>query len=658
MDVVGYMLCKYGHYIIRLDRANSSGGGVAVLIKQGIRYSILPHPKTSIIEAIGVNIHTEQGDVKLFAVYAPRQCVDSNGTSALFADDLRKLTDDQTRYVVAGDLNARHPQWRNHIRNKNGALLADHLSSGTCDIHFPDDPTFLSPAGTPSTLDVFLSDLPISKPTTIHDLSSDHYPVVCKLECTPTPARPAMRRDYHRVNWVSLSRIVDSRIPDQPDLPTIDAIDNQLEAFENAVHQAEEACIREVPVRRQFTAIDDFTRQLIQQRNVARRQFQRSGCLLKKEEVSVLNANIRDRMTVIRNEQFASSVTRMEDLTKPFWKVAKILKKRPKAVPPLKDNGELLVSPPEKANAIASKLVEAHNLGAGMLIPHEDAVQRTIALLDAETDAPFGGRVSEDEANVPDYLTRILRSYLSERKFQVHLSGAVSEVQDVAAGVPQADCKLALYADDSAIIANGRTPAHYRSRLQQGVSTYVAYLASWKIKVNESKTQAILFRHRLSPKLLPPPDCYVRVNGCIVPWLQEVIYLGVIFDCKLLYRAHTDSLKGRCTGLLKALYPLIARRSRLSRRNKLALLKSVIAPVVNYAMAVWGKCAATHKQKLQVVQNRLLRIILDVPHDTRTRDLHRIADYKTVEQRIEDSLDRLFLSATASEYPLIRALAT
>ncbi|KAL1386813.1 hypothetical protein pipiens_012790 [Culex pipiens pipiens] len=83
------------------------------------------------------------------------------------------------------------------------------------------------------------------------------------------------------------------------------------------------------------------------------------------------------------------------------------------------------------------------------------------------------------------------RSYLSERKFQLHLSGAVSEVQDVAAGVPQADCKLALYADDSAIIANGRTPAHYRFRLQQGVSTYVAYLASWKIKVNESKTPTV-----------------------------------------------------------------------------------------------------------------------------------------------------------------------
>lgn len=150
-----------GHYTIRLDRDNSSGGDVAVLIKQGIRYDILPHPRTSIIETIEVNIHARQGDIQLFAVYAPRQCVDSNGTSELFAEDLRKLTDNRTRYVVAGDLNARHPQWRNHITNKNGALLADHLSSGTCDIHFPDDPTFLSPAGTPSTLDVFLSDLPL-----------------------------------------------------------------------------------------------------------------------------------------------------------------------------------------------------------------------------------------------------------------------------------------------------------------------------------------------------------------------------------------------------------------------------------------------------------------------------------------------------------------
>ncbi|KAL1378283.1 hypothetical protein pipiens_015682 [Culex pipiens pipiens] len=259
--------------------------------------------------------------------------------------------------------------------------------------------------------------------------------------------------------------------------------------------------------------------------------------------------------------------------------------------------------------------------------------------------------------NVPTYLTRLLRSYLSERKFRVHLPGAISEVQEVAAGVAQgsligpilyvlftsdvpplpAGCSLALYADDSAIVANGRTPTHYRSRLQQGVT-------------------ADPLRHRPSPKLLPPPDCYLRVNGCIVPWMEEVIYLGLIFDTKLLYRAHTDSLKRRCSGLVKALYPLIARGSRLSLKNKLAIVKSVVAPVVNYAMPVWGKCAETHKRKLQVVQNRLLKIVLNAPFDTRTSELHRVSGCKTIQQRLEDSLDRLHLSATASEHPLIRAL--
>ncbi|KAL9700569.1 hypothetical protein quinque_004010 [Culex quinquefasciatus] len=161
------------------------------------------------------------------------------------------------------------------------------------------------------------------------------------------PARPAMRRDHHRVNWVSLSRIVDSRIPDQLDLPTVEAIDNQLEALENAVHQAE-------------------ARRLASERNIARRQFQRNGCLDKKEEVSLLNAEIRNRMLQIRNKQFANNISQKTDHSKPFWKVAKLLKKRPSPVPPLKVYGDLLVSPQEKVNAIAGKLVEAHHLGAGM----------------------------------------------------------------------------------------------------------------------------------------------------------------------------------------------------------------------------------------------------------------------------------------------------
>nr|XP_029723030.1 uncharacterized protein LOC115263789 [Aedes albopictus] len=137
---------------------------------------------------------------------------------------------------------------------------------------------------------------------------------------------------------------------------------------------------------------------IIQQRNAVRRQFQRTGCLLKKQELSLLNNQIKNRMHEIRNKQFSQDIRRLDDHSRPFWKVAKILKKRPQAVPPLKDEVDgLLVSPLEKANAIASKLVEAHNLGASMPSPHEEAVRRTINQLDDNDEAPFDGQVTEDE---------------------------------------------------------------------------------------------------------------------------------------------------------------------------------------------------------------------------------------------------------------------
>lgn len=829
------------HSMVRLDRPDSSGGGVAIVIKQSIRYEILPHPRTSIIETIGVKIRTMQGYITMFAVYVPRQCVDSNGSSKLLEEDLCKLINNRTNFVVAGDLNARHTLWRNNRCNKNGNILADYLSLGTCVIHYPNEPTFLSPAGTTSTLDVFLSDLALSKPVTHHELSSDHYPVVCEYICNPILTLPVMRRDYNRVNWVAFSRLVDSHLPENPVLSNTDAIDNQLGVFEEAIHAAEDAFICRVPVRRQFTTIDAYTRQLIQQRNTIRRQFQRTGCLLKKQEVSILNNLIDERMTVIKNQNFANSISQLADHSKPFWKVAKILKKRPQSVPPLKsNNGIILVTPSEKANAIADKLVEAHNIGASMVSPHETTVQRTISQLNEQAHGdPFPGQVSEDEvraavkrgknmkapgndnifnlilkklsskayrflvaiftscfhknyfptrwkrgkiipilkpgkdpsvptsyrpitllsaiskiferlilerlllhidqhhiiapeqfgfrkgfstvhqlvrventihrnkslsnntamvfldvekafdnvwhdglvhkmvqANFPDYLIRIVRNYLSNRTFRVHLAGSTSTVRIASAGVPQgsllgptlynlytsdvpqlpAECSLALYADDSAIMANGRTPKDYRSRLQKGVTAYVSYLSSWKIKINEAKSQSILFRHRPSPKLLPPPDCFIRVNGYPIEWSSKARYLGVIIDDKLIFSAHTDNLKQRCIGLLKLLYPLISRRSRLSRHNKLAVFKSIIFPVISYAMPVWGTCATTHKKKLQIVQNRLLRMILDVPYYTRVSELHRTTGCKTIFQHVDESIEHFIMSASLSEHPLIRAL--
>jgi hypothetical protein len=67
----------------------------------------------------------------------------------------------------------------------------------------------------------------------------------------------------------------------------------------------------------------------------------------------------------------------------------------------------------------------------------------------------------------------------------------------------------------------------------------------WNIKINEEKTQAIYFSHRIRPS-----ESLLTINGQNIPFVNNVKYLGVIFDRKITWRLHiktteTHSLKPR-----------------------------------------------------------------------------------------------------------------
>ena len=81
-----------GFTTIRLDRSGSSRGGVAIILRKGVAYQPIPHPRTEIIEAIGVEIQTSTDNIRIFAAYCPRQCRAKNGEARILKSDLAKLT--------------------------------------------------------------------------------------------------------------------------------------------------------------------------------------------------------------------------------------------------------------------------------------------------------------------------------------------------------------------------------------------------------------------------------------------------------------------------------------------------------------------------------------------------------------------------------------
>ena len=83
------------------------------------------------------------------------------------------------------------------------------------------------------------------------------------------------------------------------------------------------------------------------------------------------------------------------------------------------------------------------------------------------------------------------------------------------------------------------------------------------------------------------------------------------------------------------LYPLINRKSKLSVENKILIFKVVLRPIYTYACPIFTDIAKTHLMKLQRIQNKILKMILNLPWYTSTQDIHQTNNIEMVNDFIQ-----------------------
>ena len=159
------------YFVIRKDRVNKKGGGVAFILKKDIKHEILPDLNLKIIESLGIEIFTDIGIIRFYVVYMSQNCTKKNNYSSDFKSDILKLTNFKGKFFILGDLNAKHNLWLNQKNNQNGQILAGLLNNGKFTIQYPDVPTYLCKAtGSSSTLDICLTNV-----TTFFYPTRNHY---------------------------------------------------------------------------------------------------------------------------------------------------------------------------------------------------------------------------------------------------------------------------------------------------------------------------------------------------------------------------------------------------------------------------------------------------------------------------------------------------
>ena len=152
-----------------------------------------------------------------------------------------------------------------------------------------------------------------------------------------------------------------------------------------------------------------------------------------------------------------------------------------------------------------------------------------------------------------------------------------------------------------------------------------------KLSINKDKTNFVLFHNKNKP--IPENFDCIETENMPIKRVQMVQYLGLIVDENLYWNAHVDYV---CMSLVKFFGIFNHVKHFVSKRIARQLYFSFIYSRINYGIEVYGSCADEHLSKLQVMQNKLLELLLKLDYRTSTSLLHynmallKIADIHTV----------------------------
>jgi Reverse transcriptase (RNA-dependent DNA polymerase) len=282
--------------------------------------------------------------------------------------------------------------------------------------------------------------------------------------------------------------------------------------------------------------------------------------------------------------------------------------------------------------------------------------------------------------NFPPYIIHMIKSYLSKRTFEVHLLNAISSTRPIKAGVPQGSIlgptlfnlyindmprsphtEIALYADDTAIIAqslHGKQACQY---LEEALNDLEDWYEDWRIKVNVTKSNAVLFTRKKKSSRKKTINYNETTTITLfdeeIPWKKDAKYLGVTLDAKLKWNTHVTETAKKAKSRLGMLYPVLNKKSKLSLENGLTLYKTMILPILTYAAHIWGKTSKSNINKLQNVQNKSLRIITHCPWFIRNNDIHADLSTPLVLDQIKINAERFYEKLSSIPNPLIQILS-
>ena len=143
-------------------------------------------------------------------------------------------------------------------------------------------------------------------------------------------------------------------------------------------------------------------------------------------------------------------------------------------------------------------------------------------------------------------------------------------------------CKLFLYADDSALLVRGKNPSTIAQCLSENLESCRDWLIDNKFSLHLGKTELILFGTKR--KLKKVDSFYIKCGDTIINSVERVKYLGLILDNDLSGVSIVNNILKKAGGRLKFLYRY---SDILNEKSSKTLCSALIQCYFDYSCSSW-----------------------------------------------------------------------
>ena len=222
-------------------------------------------------------------------------------------------------------------------------------------------------------------------------------------------------------------------------------------------------------------------------------------------------------------------------------------------------------------------------------------------------------------------LSNWIKNFLSDRRQAVVVEGSISEPCSVRSGVPQGSVlgpslflvyindlpeqitsQARLFADDTAAYRI-RASATDIDHLQEDLRRLEIWEDSWEMSFHPDKCTTLPVTRKTTPF-----TSEYHLHGQILKTVESAKYLGVTIQKNLSWDKHINNV---CVKANKTL-GFLRRNLKISAiKLKETAYKTYVRPILEYAATVWNPFSAKHIDRLEAVQRRAARFVVNRYHN-------------------------------------------